>query len=261
MDSHNVHRYVTKDGKVRNEGDIQVGVSPYPISYRSIRPKKSECENLLAPVCLAASHIAYGSIRMEPVFMVLGQSAAIAACQSLDAKVAVQDIDYARLKEKLLEEKQVLQWAGPIKPTGIDPKSLPGVVVDNSDAKLAGDWVKSSSIGGYIGFDYLHDGNEAKGMKSAEFKVKIPKAGHYEVRMAYTGNPNRATNVPVTISTASGAKKVLVSQRENPKSSGFQSIATIDAEAGESISITITNDNTDGYVIVDAVQVSPVAKP
>ena len=110
MDSHNCQRYVTKDGKVRNEGDVQIAVSPYPISYRSIRPKKSECENLLVPVCLAASHIAYGSIRMEPVFMVLGQSSATAACMAIDAKVSAQDIDYVALKKRLLDEGQALEW-------------------------------------------------------------------------------------------------------------------------------------------------------
>jgi hypothetical protein len=79
MDSHNTQRYVTKEGFARNEGDIQIGTRPYPISYRSIRPKAEQCTNLLVPVCLSASHIAYGSIRMEPVFMVMGQSAATAA--------------------------------------------------------------------------------------------------------------------------------------------------------------------------------------
>jgi hypothetical protein len=110
MDSHNVQRYV-KDGFARNEGDIQVAVAgPYPISYRSIVPKADECTNLLAPVCLSASHIAYGSIRMEPVFMVLGQSAATAACQAIDADSTVQNVDYAKLKERLLADKQILAW-------------------------------------------------------------------------------------------------------------------------------------------------------
>jgi hypothetical protein len=111
MDSHNVQRYV-KDGRARNEGDVQVAVAaPYPISYRSIVPKASECTNLLVPVCLSASHIAYGSIRMEPVFMVLGQSGATAACQAIDANIAVQAVDYAKLQERLLADKQVLEWA------------------------------------------------------------------------------------------------------------------------------------------------------
>lgn len=110
MDSHHVQRYV-KDGRVWNEGDVEVGgFPPYPIAYRSIRPKQSECVNLLVPVCLSASHIAYGSIRMEPVFMVLGQSAATAACMAIDAGAAVQDVDMTRLRERLLADGQVLAW-------------------------------------------------------------------------------------------------------------------------------------------------------
>jgi hypothetical protein len=110
MDSHNVQRYV-KDGKARNEGDIQVPVAaPYPISYRSIVPKSSECTNLFAPVCLSASHIAYGSIRMEPVFMVLGQSSATAASMAIDERTAVQEVDYPKLRARLLEDKQILAW-------------------------------------------------------------------------------------------------------------------------------------------------------
>ena len=113
MDSHNVRRYVTSDGAVQNEGDVQVGgFPPYPIAYRSIVPKANECEDLLVPVCLSASHISYGSIRMEPVFMVLGQSAATAASQAIDEGVAVQKIGYAKLRERLLTDKQVLEWRG-----------------------------------------------------------------------------------------------------------------------------------------------------
>jgi hypothetical protein len=110
MDSHNVQRYVSPEGFVRNEGDIQVGSKPYPISYRSLRPKASECANLLVPVCLSASHIAYGSIRMEPVFMVLGQSAATAAGLAIERNCSVQDIDYATLKQRLLAAGQVLDF-------------------------------------------------------------------------------------------------------------------------------------------------------
>jgi hypothetical protein len=113
MDSHNCQRVVI-NGQVRNEGDVQVRCPmPYPISYRSIRPKKTECENLLVPVCVSASHIAYGSIRMEPVFMILGQSAGTAAALAIDGKVAVQDLDYARLRERLLADGQILEWKEP----------------------------------------------------------------------------------------------------------------------------------------------------
>ncbi len=112
MDSHNCQRFV-KDGNVRNEGDVQVGgFPPYPISFRSIVPKKAECENLTVPVCLSTSHIAYGSIRMEPVFMILAQSAATAAAMAIDNNSAVQDVDYPKLREKLVADGQILEWQG-----------------------------------------------------------------------------------------------------------------------------------------------------
>ncbi|MCH5374010.1 MAG: FAD-dependent oxidoreductase, partial [Planctomycetes bacterium] len=111
MDSHNVQRYVNAEGQARNEGDVEVGgFPPYPISYRSIVPQADECSNLLVPVCLSASHIAFGSIRMEPVFMVLGQSAATAAAHAIDEQVAVQQIDPAKLQRRLLADKQILAW-------------------------------------------------------------------------------------------------------------------------------------------------------
>lgn len=110
MDSHNCRRIV-RNGRVQNEGDVQVPpMKPYPISYRSIIPKRADCENLLVPVCLAASHIAYGSIRMEPVFMITGESAATAAVLALEANVALQEVAYPALREKLLEQRQILDW-------------------------------------------------------------------------------------------------------------------------------------------------------
>jgi len=109
MDSHNTQRYITAEGYVQNEGDI--GVHPkkgaYQISYGSILPKKEDCTNLLVPVCVSSSHIAFGSIRMEPVFMILGQSAATAAVMSLDKNISLHELDYEVLKEKLIKDKQV----------------------------------------------------------------------------------------------------------------------------------------------------------
>jgi ribulose 1,5-bisphosphate synthetase/thiazole synthase len=110
MDSHNCQRFV-KEGAAINEGDVQVGPKgPYPVGYASITPKEEECENLIVPVCLSASHIAYGSIRMEPVFMAIGESSAYAACMAIDAKTTVQKIDYPKLREKLLAAGQVLEF-------------------------------------------------------------------------------------------------------------------------------------------------------
>lgn len=110
MDSHNVQRYVKDDGFVQNEGDIGVSTKgPYAISYGSLVPKKEECENLLVPVCVSSSHIAFGSIRMEPVFMILGQSAAAAAVLSIDNNIPVQEVSYEKLKGILEAKGQVLK--------------------------------------------------------------------------------------------------------------------------------------------------------
>lgn len=109
LDSHNAQRYVKEDGFVQNEGDIGVHPKqPYKISYGSIVPKENECSNLLVPVCISSSHIAFGSIRMEPVFMILGQSAALAASIAIDENKTVQSVDYNKLEKKLVERKQVL---------------------------------------------------------------------------------------------------------------------------------------------------------
>ncbi len=112
MDSHFCQRVVVEeDGQttVRNEGGFGHHVSkPYPISYRSIVPKKEECTNLLVPLCLSASHVAYGSIRMEPVFMIMGQSAGTAAGMAIDDDIAVQDVDYRKLKQQLITDHQKL---------------------------------------------------------------------------------------------------------------------------------------------------------
>jgi FAD dependent oxidoreductase len=111
MDSHNVHRYVAADGTVRNEGDVQVRVPvPYGISYGALVPQRGQASNLLVPVCCSASHIAYGSIRMEPVFMVLAQSAMVAGGIALERGLAVQDVPYGELRERLLARGQVLAW-------------------------------------------------------------------------------------------------------------------------------------------------------
>ena len=109
MDSHNAQRYVTEQGYAQNEGNIEVPLDqPYKISYRSIVPKRGEAKNLFVPVAVSSSHIAFGSIRMEPVFMILGQSAATAAVMAIDDEVTVQDVSYERLRERLIADGQVL---------------------------------------------------------------------------------------------------------------------------------------------------------
>ena len=110
IDSHNVQRYITPEGSVQNEGDIGVSANgPYQISLGALLPKKAQCENLVVPVCVSSSHIAFGSIRMEPVFMILGQSAATAAALAIDKNSAVQDVTYAELRARLVADGQILE--------------------------------------------------------------------------------------------------------------------------------------------------------
>ncbi len=110
LDSHNIQRYVSKEGYVQNEGDIGVHPDkPYSIAYGSILPREAECKNLLVPVCVSSTHIAYGSMRMEPVFMILGQSAATAAVLAIQNKVSPQQLPYTKLSAALMQDKQILE--------------------------------------------------------------------------------------------------------------------------------------------------------
>ena len=257
MDSHNVRRHLTADGKVRNEGDIQVSSKPYPISYRTIRPRAAECTNLLAPLVLSSSHIAFGSIRMEPVFMVLGQSAATAAVHAIQQKTTVQGIDYATLKTQLLADRQVLDFIPPARPASAGqppPLQLDGIVVDQKAAVLSGFEALSQAAHPFHGEDYAHDDNQAKGQQSAVFTATLPADGKYTVRLAYTALPNRASNVPVTVGTPSGPVKVVVNQRLAPSVKGLlHPLGTWNLKAGAN-TVEISNAGTDGHVIIDAVQ-------
>lgn len=270
MDSHNTQRYVVKDpatGKavVRNEGDVQVGIpGPYPVSYRAIVPRKEDVANLLVPVCLSSSHMAYGSIRMEPVFMVLGQSAATAACMAIDDKSSVQDVPYEKLKAKLLADNQMLVWTGPkrtpLSIAAVAVEKLPGLVMDDAAAKFTGDW-GSGHGPGFVGDGYRHDSDVEKGEKSATFAIPVKTAGKYEVRISYASNNNRASNTPVKLSGIAGGetKTFKVDQKKLPPIDRlFISLGTFDFAEGSTATVVISNEGTNGHVIVDAVQLLPV---
>jgi hypothetical protein len=260
MDSHNCARYVTAAGKVQNEGDVQESPGgAYQISYQSLIPKVGECPNLLVPVCLSSSHIAYGSIRMEPVFMVLGQSAATAAVLSIDDKLDVQKVPYAKLKDLLVRDKQVLDLPVTPRAGGLDPKKINGIVIDDSEAIRQGFEPTSSVVGPFVGSGYRHDGGINRGSQSAVYTPKIPAAGKYEVRLSYTPNGNRATNVPVTITHQGGSTTVKVNQRQIPKiDKTWVSLGTFTFEAGNYGKVEISNKDVDGFVVIDAVQLLKV---
>jgi hypothetical protein len=258
IDSHNVQRYITPDGSVQNEGDIGVPTKgPYEIAYGSIVPKKGQCENLLVPVCLSSSHIAFGSIRMEPVFMILAQSAATAAAMAMDDSLKVQDVPYAKLRERLLKDGQILEDTGinTASIPGLNAAGLKGVLVDDSQAKLAGAWTESTALKPWIGSSYRHDGNSRDGKASARFEARLPKAGRYEVRVAYTPNSNRASRVAVEVQHANGQETVLINQKLAPPIDNiFVSIGVSEFAADKPAVVIVTNHGADGYVVIDAVQ-------
>jgi len=186
MDSHNCDRLVV-DGMVKNEGNVEIGgFGPYPISYRALVPKKEEASNVLVPVCLSATHIAYGSIRMEPVFMVLGQSAGMAASMAIDAGSAVQDIDISKLQRRLR----------------IDPLAdgtPPDILVDDADStnlSISGDWTLKRQ-GGY-GPTYLST-RGGEGAKKVRFNPTLPREGTYNIYLYCPKQSNGSSRTRVVV--------------------------------------------------------------
>lgn len=262
MDSHNCQRIV-KNGRAENEGDVQVhGFTPYPIAYRSIVPREKECANLIVPICVSASHIAYGSIRMEPVFMVLGQSAATAAALAIEKNSSVQAVSYDALKAKLLNDQQILEWTGPKKvlvSKSVDTASQPGIVLDDSVGERRGNWQQSTAVGEQIlGASYSHDGNTNKGESSIAFSPVIPVPGQYEVRLWFQPQKNRATKVPVTVNINGKTKTVFVNQRT--ARTNIISLGVFEFPKGAQSKVTVSNEKTDGYVTVDGIQFIPATK-
>src|SRR5207245_197767 len=138
------------------------------------------------------------SIRMEPVFMILGQSAATAASMSIDDRVSAQKVDYAKLRVQLLKDGQVLEWAATAGASAPLQK-LDGIVIDDADAQKTGEWIASTVTAHQAGTGYIHDGNARKGELSIRWTPDIAEAGDYEIELLFPPNANRATNALVTI--------------------------------------------------------------
>ncbi len=256
IDCHIVQRILAEDGTVRDEGSFQdTPVLPYQIAYRSLTPKRAECENLLVPVCLSASHIAYCSIRMEPVYMALGQACGLASVQALRAQTAVQAIDVPALQKQLRAQQAVLDLPELAK----IPRSakLPGLVLDDSQAEKIGHWT-ASSYGTPVDGASVHDANGEKGRLSITYRLTVPADGRYEVRVSYAAAPNRASNVPVEIEHADGTDTAIVNQkRKLPEEDPFLSLGRFRFQTSQPAVITIRNGGTDGIVGADAVQLLP----
>jgi hypothetical protein len=256
-DSHHVQRVVREDGSVLNEGDFQVPLAPYAIPYRCLIPKAAECENLLVPVCASTTHVAYGTVRMEPVFMILGQAAGVAASLAIDAKTSVQKAPVEKLLAELKRQKAVLSPVGLAKGSAtrrLDPARLAGVVVDDAKAALTGEWKHSSASSPFVGDGYLHDGDADKGRLRARFTPTLAKAGRYEVRLFFPAGPNRAGNALIVVHGKDGEEQLRIDQRKAWKGDGGVLLGEFAFDAGGSGWVEVRNDGSAGHVIADAVQ-------
>ena len=275
IDSHDCQRVALSGGGVINDGTIfpvrrknpKQGYA-YHVPYRSILPKPEQCNNLLVPVALSCTHVGISSLRIEGTWMIIGQSAGIAAALAADHDVAVQELPYSQLRKRLLAQGQVLELPDVSKtpsPAGsIATKTLPGIVFDDAKAKLTGDWSRSTNFKPHIDDGYVFSGekdSKAKGdgKATATFRFKATKSGRYQLLMAYSAHPSRAKNVPVIVSCGAYQKSFVVDQtRPLPASRHFRPVGAVDLQADVETVIQVTNADTNGFVILDALQLLPV---
>ena len=255
MDSHNCDRVViTQDGvaMVKNEGDVQEGgFPPYPIAYRCIVPKETECSNLLVPVCLSASHIAYGSIRMEPVFMVLGQSAAVAASLAIDKKTSLLKVDIPSLQQILSTNPLADGNTGDI---FIDDANKGSVVA-------TGGWKVVSDSRNSYGPSWLQAEAGETEVKTVKFIPDIRKTASYQVYTYVPRITGTAAAVVCNVFDGQTNKEVVLDHKnvvvQGQTSGEWVSLGTYHFPAGKKGFVSITNKNADGIVIADAVLLVP----
>ncbi|PSL43915.1 FAD dependent oxidoreductase [Chitinophaga niastensis] len=255
MDSHNCQRLVVLDAngkaQVKNEGDVQQhGFSPYPIAYRAIVPPKTACKNLLVPVCLSASHIAYGSIRMEPVFMVLGQSSAVAATLAINTKKPVQEID--------VKELQRILAVNPLA-----DGSTPEILIDNENAakvSITGDW-KLKQLGGF-GPSMLYFEGKSEDVKKVKFTPTIKEKGNYAVYIYSSKMEHESSVKHFNVFDGKQSREIFIKSADiiasGQTTGGWVALGTYDLPAGDNSFVEITNKNADGIVIADAVLFVPI---
>lgn len=268
IDSHDCRRVALKDSVI-DEGTIMpvrvpgTGVGyAYQVPYRAILPRPDQCGNLLVPVALSSTHVAMSSLRIEGAWMAIGQAAGVAAALASKRGVDVQGLPYAELRARLLAQGQTLELPPPPKPRAapqgaesIAVASLKGVVLDDTSAKLGGNWSHSTNFRPHVGKGYLHDDARGDGQSSASFSFTPGREGRHAVRMAYSAHPTRARNVPVSITQGARTFDILVDQTEPlPAGEAFRTVGEVELKAGETVTVEVSNRGTQGFVILDALQ-------
>jgi hypothetical protein len=244
MDSHNCERIVI-NGMVKNEGNVEIGgFGPYPISYRAIIPKESECKNLYVPVCLSATHIAYGSIRMEPVFMTLAQSAAVAACIALDTRQTVQHLDVKKL-QSILKRNPLLDG------------TTPDVLVDNDDSThvtIIGNW-KRITTGGYGPSFFVTEPSDVE--NKIIFRPEIKISGNYMVYAYVPKIASAATQMQFAMLSGKTSKNAFINksdvQVEGQTSGEWILFGKFQLQQGTKTNVILTNKNANGAIAADAI--------
>ncbi|SDL87613.1 FAD dependent oxidoreductase [Pedobacter sp. ok626] len=249
MDSHNTDRMVVNH-MVKNEGNVEIpGLSPYPISYRALIPKEEECSNLIVPVCLSASHIAYGSIRMEPVFMVLGQVAAVAATLAVDQKVAVQHVNYRKINERLKKDPLL-------------DGSYPELIVDNlsKDIKTEGEW--GLKKGRSYGPNALYHNQKSEAAASVTFYGNNLKAGQYELFSYHPIVNNGAATTEVQVFDGADHHKYTIVKADinvlGQTSGEWVSLGKYTFKGTGKAFVKIIGNKTGGVVVADAILFKPL---
>jgi hypothetical protein len=333
MDSHAVRVLPQPDGTLRKVGELWIAVDPYEIPYGVLVPQ--QVRNLLVAVSVSATHVGYCTLRMEPVYMIMGHACGEAAAMALETGRAVQDLDVAELQQRLLaagqiiranrrpaadfrvqtplpvqagtpvqfedastdEDGRIVEWHWDLDGDGVidshdpnpsssftlsqayqvklmvrddygklsaparhavevigGPPGTPDIVIDNDEAEVTGNWWPSSSSPGFVGVDYLHDGDRNKGELAVRYVPAVEKPGLYEVALSYTAHANRASNVPVRIRHADGEVVTEVNQQEAPEAPPFHTIGRYPFAPEAPAAIEIGNAGTAGFVIADGVR-------
>jgi hypothetical protein len=224
------------------------------VPYRAILPLQAECDNLLVPVALSSTHVAMSSLRIEATWMLIGQSAGIAAALTKNNDVAVQDLPYDVLKPRLEAQGQVLTLPAEFRLGA-------GIVLDDSTAELAGTWSSSTTLKPFIGAGYRYAGSKGvanDGSATATFRFTVPRAGIYQFSMAYTPDASRAINVPVSFSSGTKQTNFSVDQTVAlPASSNYRLIGSVPLVSDQETVVTIGTTGTMGFVMLDAIHLIP----
>lgn len=244
-----ISRFPELKGEVFNEGYLSIPVHPYQIPYRSLVPKYDQCSNLIVPVCISSSALAYASFRMEPQYMIAGHAAGIAASIAVKNNIAVQRVDINTLQTKLLKQGQIISMEE--NPNGFFQQNNI-VILDDDMSRFVekwGNWTMSEDPK-VARHDITYLINSDKEPAKIIYHAHLPKTGQYKVYGWWVKDAKAASNVPIKIDFAGGTKTIIANQQQS--GDGWVLLGTYKFESGNKACVTITNSNADGIVQADA---------